>query len=83
MLFDMPLGIGTMLFPAVHRHLPRTGPSTGSTSKRETTLRAEVSYLSVEITKLTREQQVQLKRIAEIQQELEQIKHVLKKLAGE
>jgi len=83
MLSDMPLAIGTMLFPAVHRYLPRSEPSTGPTSKRESALRAEVSHLSVEITKLTKEQQVQFKRIAEIQQELEQIKRVLKKLAGE
>jgi hypothetical protein len=79
----MPLAIGAMLFPEVHRYLPRSGPSNGPTSKRENALRAEVNHLSIEITRLTKEQQVQLMRIAEIQQELDQIKRLLKKLSGE
>lgn len=79
----MPLSIGAMLFPAVHRYLPRSGPNTGPTTKRENALRAEVNHLSIEITRLTKEQQVQLRRIAEIQQELDQIKRLLKKLVAE
>jgi hypothetical protein len=71
-----------MLHPSTHRYLPRTTPGTGPTSKREAALRAEVTHLSAETTKVMKEQQVQLQRIAEIQQELDQIKRLLKKLTG-
>jgi peptidoglycan hydrolase CwlO-like protein len=70
-------------FPSVQRYLPRSGPGTGQTTKREAALRAEVSHLNAEVSRLTKEQRVQFARIVEIQQELEQIKHMLKKLAGE
>lgn len=55
----------------------------GPTTKRETALRAELAHLSGEVTRLTKDQRVQLARIAEIQQELEHIKQILKKLVGE
>lgn len=67
-----------MMQPAVHRHLPRARPGTGPTSKADSTLRAELMHLSAEITRLVKDQQVQLRRIAEIQQELDEIKNVLR-----
>lgn len=67
--------------PAPHRHLPRSRPGTGPTSKRDAALLAEVTHLSSQLVKLEREQQTQLHRIAQIQQELDDVKRILKTIA--
>jgi uncharacterized sporulation protein YeaH/YhbH (DUF444 family) len=71
-----------MLFPAVQRYLPRSGPSTGPTSRRDRALQAEVTHLTVQLARLEKEQQIQFRRIADIQQEIDEIKRLLKKIAG-
>jgi len=72
-----------MLHPAQHRYLPRHIPGTGPTSKEYASLRAELTLLSNEVTQLLREQQVQFKRISELQQDVDQIKRMLKTLLDE
>jgi hypothetical protein len=69
-----------MLLPSGQRHLPRSRPGTGPTSTADTAMRAELAHLHTEVTQLVKEQQVQLRRIAEIQQQLNEIQLVLKKL---
>ena len=71
-----------MLFPAAQRYLPRSGPGTGPTSKRDAALRAEVTHLTAQLARLEKEQQVQFKRISDIQQELDAIKQLLKQITG-
>ena len=66
-----------MLFPAVQRYLPRTGPGAGPTSRRDAALRAEVTQLTAQLVRLEKEQQVQFRRISDIQQELDAIKQLL------
>jgi len=55
-----------MLFPGVQRHLPKS-----PLRKRDDTVRAELTHLSTRLLKLEREQEVQFKRIAQIQHELD------------
>ena len=62
-----------MLFGPVQRSLPRS-----PLPKRDPALRAELAHLATQVLKLEKEQEVQLKRIAQIQQELEEIKRLLK-----
>jgi len=66
-----------MLFPGVQRHLPKS-----PLRKRDHALRAELAHVSTRLLKLEREQEIQLKRIAQIQHELDEIKRLLDKLAG-
>lgn len=67
-----------MLQTFVRRHLPRTRPGTGPTSRVDMTLKAEVAHLSAEMTRLVKEQQVQFRRIAELQQQIDEILRLLK-----
>lgn len=62
--------------PGEIRNLPRAIPGTGATSKADRTFRAEM--LS-RIAALEREQRVQFERIAQIQQQLDEITQLLKK----
>ena len=64
--------------PGVIRHFPRSVPGTGPTSKAETAFRAE---LRVRIGALEREQHLQFERIAQIQQQLDEIRRLLQKLS--
>jgi predicted nucleic acid-binding Zn-ribbon protein len=64
-----------MLFAPLHRHLPKT-----PLSRRDQSLRAELTHLSTVVVKLEREQETQLRRIAEIQQELDEIKRLIRKI---
>lgn len=65
-----------MYFSPVERHLPKS-----PLAKRDNAVRAELTALSTSVVKLEREQEVQLRRIAQIQHELDDIKRLLKKLA--
>jgi len=66
-----------MLFPGVQRHLPKS-----PLHRRDETVRAELTHLSTRLLKLEREQEVQFKRIAQIQHELDEIRRVLEKIAA-
>ena len=67
--------------PGARRHLPRSGPGAGPASRREIALQAEVTHLATRLVDIEREQHLQFKRIAQIQQELDEIKALLKKIA--
>jgi hypothetical protein len=67
-----------MFQPPIHRHLPRSPLD----RRRDNGLHAEVTRLSTDLLRLEKNQQIQLARIAQIQQELDEIKRVLKKLAA-
>lgn len=69
------------LVPGMNRHLPRSGPSAGPSSRREVALQAEVTHLAARLVEMEREQHLQFKRIAQIQQELDEIKGLIKNLA--
>jgi predicted secreted Zn-dependent protease len=71
-----------MLFPSPQRYLPRSGPGSGPASRREAKLQAEIAYLTAEVVRLHREQQIQLTRIAQIQQELDEAKRLLRELSA-
>jgi chaperonin cofactor prefoldin len=45
-------------------------------------VRAELTHLSTRLLKLEREQEIQFKRIAQIQHELDEIRRVLEKIGG-
>jgi len=66
-----------MLFPGVQRHLPKS-----PLRKRDSAVRAELTHLSTRLLKLEREQEIQFKRIAQIQHELDEIRRVLEKIGG-
>ena len=68
--------------PGAARHFPRSGPGTGPTSRHEAALRAEITHLGTRLAEMEREQGVQFQRIAQIQQELDEIKRLLKTIAG-
>jgi hypothetical protein len=65
-----------MYLAPIERHLPKS-----PLSKRDHAVRAELTHVSTRLLTLEREQDVQFKRIAQIQQELEHIKRLLEKLA--
>jgi|tagenome__1003787_1003787.scaffolds.fasta_scaffold20668143_2 hypothetical protein len=65
-----------MLFAPVQRYLPKT-----PLSRRDNSLRAELTHLSTVVVRLEREQETQLRRIAQIQQELDEIKRLIAKIA--
>lgn len=66
-----------MLFPTRHRFLPRSQQDRDR-DRREATLRAELADLTSRIQVLEKEQQIQFKRIAELQQQLDQALRLLK-----
>lgn len=66
-----------MYFQPLQRYLPRS-----PLPKTPAGMRAELTHLAAELLKLEREQQVQLQRIAQIQQELDDIKRLLKRIAS-
>ena len=67
-----------MFFPAIQRHLPKS-----PLPKREHAIRAELAHVSTRLLKLEREQETQFRRIAQIQQELDEIKQLLRKINHE
>lgn len=77
-LFAPKIGRTNMFFPSQHYHLPRS-----PLPKTPAKMRAELNLLSSQMVKLEREQQVQLARIAQIQQELDEIKRLLKKVIAQ
>ncbi len=60
----------------IERHLPKS-PLPG----RDRAVRAELTHVSTRLLKLERDQEIQFTRIAQIQQELDDIKRLLKRLA--
>ena len=58
-----------MLFPGVHRHLPKS-----PLRKRDDAVRAELTHIATRLLKLEREQEVQFKRIAQIQADIDELK---------
>ena len=67
-----------MLFAPLQRYFPKT-----RLGRREISVRAELTHLATVVVKLEREQETQLRRIAQIQQELDEIKHLIKKIAAQ
>lgn len=65
-----------MYLAALERHLPKS-----PLQRRDQAMRAELTHVATRLLKLEREQEVQFKRIAQIQQELDDIKRLLKKIA--
>jgi hypothetical protein len=68
-----------MLQPSNHRHFPRSPLD----RRRDSALRAEITHLSTELLKLERNQEVQITRMAQIQQEVDEIKRLLKRLVSD
>jgi len=66
-----------MMYQPLQRHLPKS-----PLPKRDVSLRAEFTYLSTQLLRLEREQQPQFERIAQIQQELDETKQLLKRIAA-
>jgi hypothetical protein len=63
---------------------PRFSPRSAETNaqaRRYAALRAVVTDLTAHVEKLQKDQDTQLRRIAQVQQELDEIKHLVKKLA--
>ena len=67
-----------MLFPARHRYHPRSQQER-ERDRRHAAVRAEVADVSTRLQTLEKEQRVQFKRIAEIQQQLDELMRVVKK----
>ncbi|HZR25800.1 MAG TPA: hypothetical protein VFA59_19535 [Vicinamibacterales bacterium] len=65
-----------MYYQPITRHLPKS-----PLPRRDHSTRAELTHMSTRLLKLEREQETQFRRIAQIQQELDEIKALLKKLA--
>ena len=65
-----------MLFPSVQRHLPKS-----PLRKRDHAVRAELTHVATRLLKLEREQEIQFKRIAQIQHELDELRRLLEKIA--
>ena len=66
-----------MLFPGIQRHLPKSPLSRGDAA-----IRAELTHVATRLIRLEREQDTQFQRIAQIQQELDDVKRLLKKIAA-
>jgi hypothetical protein len=64
--------------PGATRNFPRSVPGTGPTSRADASRHAE---LLARIAALEREQRLQFERIAQIQQQLDDIHRTLKKLS--
>jgi len=67
-----------VLFPTRHRFHPR-GQHDRERDRREATLRALVTELTTRIQLLEKEQQIQFKRIAELQHQLDQALRLIKR----
>ncbi len=67
-----------MLFTGLHRNLPKS-----PLPRRDVALRAELTHLSSQLVKIERDQEIQFRRIAEIQLELDELKRLLKRLIDE
>jgi hypothetical protein len=67
-----------MFFAPVQHHLPKS-----PLRKRDQAIRAELTHASTRLVKLEREQELQFQRIAQIQQELDEIKRLLRKIGSE
>ena len=65
-----------MYLAPIERHFPKS-----PLSRREHAVRAELTHVSTRLLKLEQEQDVQFRRIAQIQQELDEIKRLLKQIA--
>lgn len=70
-----------MRVPSTARHLPRSGDH--ASSKLTPTIRAELVQLNTRLLALEREQRVQFERIAQIQQQLDELAGLVRKLIGE
>ena len=69
-----------MLLPATpNRFLPRTGEQKDAT-RRVAALQALVTELAARVDQLQKEQDIQFRRIAQVQQDIDEIKRLLKKL---
>ena len=68
-----------LVFTPLPRYLPRT-PQETAALRRAAELKATVNELSSHVGKLEKEQQIQLQRIAQLQQELDDVKRLLKSL---
>ena len=69
-----------MMFPsAPQRFFPRSA-ETNAAARRQAALRALVSDLAVQVERLQKEQDTQFRRIAQIQQDVDEIKRLLKKI---
>jgi uncharacterized sporulation protein YeaH/YhbH (DUF444 family) len=68
-----------MLGSTGHRYFPRAAQDAAA-ARREAAFRAEVSELREMIGRLEKEQAIQLKRFAQMQQELDEIRRMLKKV---
>jgi hypothetical protein len=66
-----------MLFPARHRFHPRSQQDS-ERDRREAALRAQIEDVADRLIRVETEQRVQLKRIAEIQQQLDAVTKLLK-----
>jgi hypothetical protein len=63
------------------RFLPRSAQNAAET-RRVAALRASVAELASRLDKVVKEQDIQLQRIAQLQQDIDDIKRLLKKSAG-
>ena len=68
-----------MLFTPLPRYLPRT-PQDSADRRRAAELKATIAELNSHVDRLEREQQIQLQRIAQLQQEVDDMKRQLKSL---
>jgi hypothetical protein len=67
-----------MLYAPLHRHFPKS-----PIARRDKAIRAELTHLNTELLKIEKEQDIQLRRIAQLQQDLDEVKRLLKKLSAE
>ena len=68
-----------MLFPATPaRFAPRSAEATAA-ARRFAALRASITDLSAHVERLQKEQDVQFRRIAQLQQDIDEIKQLLKR----
>jgi uncharacterized sporulation protein YeaH/YhbH (DUF444 family) len=70
-----------MLASTGHRYFPRTAQD-AAIARREAAFRAQLSELRDAVDRVEKEQAIQLKRFAQIQQELDEIRRLLKKAIG-
>jgi hypothetical protein len=68
-----------MLASTGHRYLPRS-PQDSAALRREAAFRAQVSELREAIERLEKEQAIQFQRFAQIQQELDEIRRLLRQV---
>jgi len=67
-----------LLFPTRHRYHPRAQQDR-ERDRRDAAFRAQVADLAVRLQALEKEQQIQFKRIAEIQHQLDALMRLVKK----